>query len=290
MNGIHETTTTAGTGDVTLASVSNSPRVSDMLGVGSLGNYYMKDANGNKEWGVGKVGASNTLIRLRPTKTIVGGSVNKVSPSAISLSGGTTDVYISPISGAHSVTMRRLATNSGRKGAYSPHIIDNPSSTLVLTADRLYIFPYELNEDMPISGAFFRMSASGAASTKARVCIYRMDESGQPTEILAESGDIDTSVAATTLQGLWTALDLPPDWYFSGLICSGAPTIVSFPSGAKTKQSPLGIDGAAGSMLPVIGYFKSVSAGWTSMPASPTGLTAWLYNTNSFPAIALKFS
>jgi hypothetical protein len=186
--------------------------------------------------------------------------------------------------------MRRIATNSGRKGAYSPHILDNPSGTLTVTADRLYIFPHEHNEDMPISGAFIDMNTSGAASTKARICLYRLDESAQPTDIIAESGDIDTSVAATVLQGLWSAVDVPPDWIGIGLLCSGTPTFVAFPSGVKTKQSPLGIDGAAGSCLPIIGYYKTVSAGWTSMPANPTGLSLWYYNTAAMPAIALKYA
>lgn len=288
MNGVYETTTTSGTGDVTLSAVTGRPRVSDMLGVGALCNYELHNGD-NREWGIGKSGASNTLIRLRPTKTIVSGTVTKVSPSPISLSG-STDVHITPISGAHPVSMRRIATNSGRKGAYSPHILENPSGTLTVTAERLYIFPFEHNEDMPISGAFIDMNTSGAASTKARICIYRLDENAAPTDILAESGDIDTSVAATVLTATWTALDLPPDWYAIGLLCNGTPTFAAFPSGVKTKQSPFGVDGSAGSCLPIVGFYKTVSGGWTSMPASPTGLTNWYYNTAAMPAIALKYA
>lgn len=289
MNWIYETTTTPGTGTVALSAVSNRPRASDMMQVGALCNYSIKDS-GNRESGIGKIGASNTLERTRPTKTIVNGTVTRVSPSPINLSGGVVEVLISPISGAHPVTMRRVATNSGRKGLYSPHIVDNPSGTLAVAADRLYIFPFEHNEDMPISGAFIDMNTAGAASTKARICLYQLDENAQPTAILAESGDIDTSVAANVLEASWTPVDIPPDWLGVGLLCSGTPTIVAFPSSAKTKQSPLGIDGSAGSCLPIIGYYKTVSGGWTSMPASPTSLSKFYYNTSAFPAIALKFS
>lgn len=289
MNGIFETTTTPGTGDLTLVGVAGRPRVSDVLGAGSLASYYLKDANGNKEWGVGKVGTSNTFIRLRPTKTIVGSAVTLVSPSPITLSGGASELYISPISGSHPVAMRRIATNAGRKGLYSPHIVDNVTSTLTAVADRLYVFPFQHNEDMPITGAFIDMNTSGAAGTKARLCLYRMDENFEPTDILAESGDVDTSVAPQVLTAPWTPVDVPPDWLGIGLLCSGGPVLAAFPSGVRTIQSPFGLDGSGSTMLPVIGLYKTIGAGWTSMPASPTGFSKWYHNTAAMPAIGLRF-
>lgn len=289
MNWIHETSTTVGTGPVDLVGVPGRPRVSEMMSVGTLCNYVLVDANGNRESGIGKRGSGNSLIRVRPTKTYVSGVPSLVSPSPIALSGGTVDVFISPISGAHPVTMRRIATNGGRKGLYSPHIADTPTGSLTAAADRLYIFPFQNNEDMPISGAYIDMNTSGAAGTKARTCLYRLDENAQPTDILVESPDVDTSVAASVLTFPWTAIDAPPDWLGIGLLCSGAPVLAAYPSGVRTLQSPFGIDGSAGSCLPVIGYYKNVSAGWTSMPASPTGLSLWYHNTNAMPAIALKF-
>lgn len=289
MNWIRETSITAGAGTVTLVAVAGRPRLSEIMSVGALCNYVLVDANGNREAGVGKRGTGDTLIRVRPTKTYVSGVPNLVSPSPITLSGGTVDVFISPISGSHQVSMRRIATNGTRKGLYSPHICDTPTGSLAVTADRLYIQPFEHNEDMPISGAFIDMNTSGAASTKARVCLYRLDENAQPTDILAESSDVDTSVAAGVLTFPWSPIDAPPDWIGIGLLCSGTPTFAAYPSGLKTRQSPFGIDGAAGSCLPIVGYYKTVSAGWTSMPASPSGLSLWYHNTNALPAIGLKF-
>lgn len=286
MNGVYETTTTGGTGTVTLSAVTGRPRFAD-AGVGALVPYAIKDGT-NWEWGIGKVGASNTLARTKITATLVAGTYDNTSPTAITLSGSAADVYLAPISGAHPVSLRRLATDNGRKGLYSPHIATAPSGTLALAADRLYLFPFRLDDDFALNGAFIDMNTAGAASTKARIGIYRMDENGQPVEVLAETGDIDTSVAAAVLSGAWSDLNLPPDWYFIGLVCSGTPTIVAYPSSAAVQQTPLGIDGAAGSVLPIIGYYKTISAGWTSLPASPTTLSKFYYNTSAFPAIALK--
>jgi hypothetical protein len=286
MNGAYETTTTSGTGTVTLSAVTGRPRFSD-AGVGALVPYAIKDGN-NWEWGIGKVSASNTLARTKVTATLVSGTYDNTSPTAITLSGSAADVYLSPISGAHPVSLRRLATDSSRKGLYSPHIATPPSGTLTLAAERLYLFPFRLDDDFTLTGAFIDMNTAGAASTKARIGIYRMDENGQPAEVLAETGDIDTSVAAAVLSGTWTDINLPPDWYFIGLVCSGTPTVVAHPSSSAVLQTPLGIDGAAGSCLPIIGYFKTIGAGWSALPASPTSLSKFYYNTSAFPAIALK--
>jgi len=286
MNGVYETTTTSGTGAVTLLAVSGRPRFSE-LGVGALVPYAIKDGS-NWEWGFGKVAASNTLERTRPTATLVSGTMDTSTPSAITLSGGSADVYLSPIAGANSVGFRRLGADGGRKGMYSPHVASQPSSTLALAAERLYLFPFRIDDAFTLSGAFIDMNTAGAASTKARIGIYRMDENAKPAEVLLETGDIDTSVAAAVLSGAWTASCLPPDWYFVGLVCSGTPTMVAFPSSANVMQTPLGIDSSAGSCLPLIGYYKTISAGWTSLPASPTGLSKFYYNTSSWPAIALK--
>jgi hypothetical protein len=64
--------------------------------------------------------------------------------------------------------------------------------------------------------------------------------------------------------------------------------MVAYPSSGHIMQTPLGIDNSAGSCLPLIGYYKTISAGWTSLPASPTGLSKFYYNTSAWPAIALK--
>lgn len=286
MNGVYETTTTSGTGTVTLSAVTGRPRFSDS-GVGTLVPYAIKDGN-NWEWGIGKVSASNTLARTKITATLVSGTYDNTSPTAITLSGSSADVYLSPISGAHPVSFRRLASDSGRKGFYPSHIATAPSGTLALAADRLYLFPIRIDDNFSLTGAFVDMNTSGAASTKARIGIYRMDENGQPAEVLVETGDIDTSVAAAVLSGSWSEINLSPDWYFIGLVCSGTPTVVAYPSSSAVMQTPLGIDGAAGSVLPIIGYFKTISAGWTSLPASPTSLSKFYYNTSAFPAIALQ--
>ena len=288
MNGVYETSTTSGTGTLTLSAVTGRPRFA-VAGVGALVPYAIKDGD-NWEWGFGKVGAGNTLARTRVTATYVAGAYDSTTPSAITLSGAAADVYLSPIAGSPTVSLRRLATDNFRKCFYSPNIGSAPSSTLALTADRLYIFPFRIDDEVTLIGAHIDMNIAGAASTKARIGIYRMDENGQPAEVLVESADIDTSVTAAVLTGSWSDIYLPPDWYFVAIICSGTPTVVAYPTSSVVTQTPLGTEGANASCLPVIGYYKTIGSGWTSLPASPTTLSKFVYNTSAWPAIALKVS
>ena len=88
-HGVQEITTTAGTGTVTLYAVSNYSRVSDRFSVGDLIDYLITAENEDKEWGVGTVGAGNTMARTTITGTIIG-SVYTSGGTALTLSGRST--------------------------------------------------------------------------------------------------------------------------------------------------------------------------------------------------------
>lgn len=65
-NGVKETTTTTGTGTVTLSAVTGYPRVADVVPTGAPVDYAIQSGN-NREAGIGTVGAGNTLTRVRAT-------------------------------------------------------------------------------------------------------------------------------------------------------------------------------------------------------------------------------
>lgn len=85
-NGVKETTTTTGTGTVTLAAVTGSVRFSQAFSTGDIASYAIKDGD-NWEWGIGTVGAGNTLARTTIIATLVAGTYTATSASAITLSG-----------------------------------------------------------------------------------------------------------------------------------------------------------------------------------------------------------
>ena len=71
-NGIKETTVTTGTGTVTLAAVTGFARYSAVFAVNDRAAYCIKDGD-NREWGVGTIGATNTLARTFVLGTLVAG-------------------------------------------------------------------------------------------------------------------------------------------------------------------------------------------------------------------------
>lgn len=284
MNGVYETTTTSGTGTVTLSAVSGRPRFSD-AGVGALVPYAIKDGN-NWEWGMGTVAATNTLVRSIITATYVSGTYDNTSPSAITLSGSSADVYLAPIAEVVAPGMPIVSGTYGRKAVLSTHWNTYPSGTLTVAADRLYLLPFKVDSAYDINGFYIDMNTAGAASTKARIGLYRMKSDGQPGALIVETADIDTSVAASVLSPSVTQTRIEPGWYYIAIVNSGTPVYQAYPSSA-IGVSPLGLENGAGSMLPIQAIYKSI-AGWSALPADPTGFTTLSPGSASIPAIALK--
>lgn len=85
-NGVRETTTTTGTGVVTLAAVTGYVRFADAHTVGDVVDYAINNGS-NWEWGRGTVGAANTLARTTVKSTYVAGVYNSSPAGPITLSG-----------------------------------------------------------------------------------------------------------------------------------------------------------------------------------------------------------
>lgn len=286
MNGVYETTTTSGTGTVTLSAVTGRPRFAD-AGVGAVVPYAIKDGS-NWEWGMGTVAASNTLTRSVILATLVSGTYDDTSPTAITLSGSSADVYLSPISDSLATGLPIVSSTYGRKAMHSPHWSTYPSGSLAVTADRLYLLPFRVDGSCDINGFHIDMNTAGAASTKARIGVYRMKADGQPGAVICETADIDTSVTATVLSPSVTQTRLKAGWYFIGLVCSGTPTFVSYPTSAY-GVTPLGLESSASACLPIVMLYKSI-AGWSALPSDPTSLSVLVAGVSAFPAIALKLA
>lgn len=285
MNGVYETTTTSGAGTVTLSAVTGRPRFSDACAVGDLMPYAIKDGN-NWEWGMGTVSASNTLARSVVLATYVSGTYDNTSPAAITLSGGAADVYLAPVADVVSPGMPIVSSTWGRKALFSPHWNTYPSGSMAVAADRLYLMPFKIDSGYDINGFYLDMDTSGAASTKARIGLYRMKSDGQPGTLVCETADIDTSVAATVLSPAVTQVRVAPGWYYIGIVCSGTPTLKAYPTTAF-GTSPLGLESSAANINPIQFLYQTI-AGWSAMPANPTGFSTITPGTASFPAPALK--
>lgn len=237
-NGVKETTATTGTGMVTLSQQSGFVRFSDVFSVGRPVHYAIQDGN-NWEWGIGEVGASNTLLRSTILATLSSGVYDEASPSALSLSGsavvmcaGTTQAMMRPCliaagSYINAVTIPANYMDSADFGG------------LLLTANRTYVHPVLLATAGPIKKLGVEVSTAATGSTVA-VGLFEFRPDGEPGRTLAA---VEVSGAATgnQLATLANPLLLPPGWYWAGLLSDGAPTIrgttaIISPSCGKTAN------------------------------------------------------
>ena len=124
-NLVKAVSSTTGTGTLTLSPMTGWAQFSDAFANGDVVPYAIENGN-NKEVGLGTVGASNTLARTTVLATLVAGTYNASSPTAITLSGAST-VISGPI--AELFTASEIAglgtaatANTGTSGHTLPYL------------------------------------------------------------------------------------------------------------------------------------------------------------------------
>lgn len=90
-NGVRENTGTTGTGTLTLSALTGFTRFANGFANGLVASYVLRD-NNNWEWGIGTVGAGNTLARTTITATLVAGVYTTTGATAINLVSGSADI------------------------------------------------------------------------------------------------------------------------------------------------------------------------------------------------------
>lgn len=138
--GIKETTSTTGTGAVTLSAVAGHVRVSQAFAVGDDVSYMLVSGNGDKEWGVGVAASGNTFTRDSAPETLVG-TTHTLAGSPISLTGTSTLI----VTDGQSVATGDCGFV--KTGIGAQYLCPFASSVgnlgnLALTADRAYFMPF----------------------------------------------------------------------------------------------------------------------------------------------------
>ena len=145
--GIKETTTTTGTGTVTLSAVANHARVSQAFGLGEPVSYCLTSSNGDREWGIGIAGASNTLERTVISATLVGTTYTK-NGSAISLSG-TSDLIVTQNGAAAQAGALHIKTPGGHVAVFCPFAASNYGDVATtLFANQMAYVPFQMQGSM----------------------------------------------------------------------------------------------------------------------------------------------
>jgi len=269
-NNIAETSTSAGTGNLTLAGAivdaANyvyGATFNSFYGVNHVFPYRIEDTNSNWELGEGYLSAASTLVRLNVFNNSLG------TTAKISFPAGTKRVYVPTDARAYGSRMRNKVAYSltgqavGVRGA------------VTLTANTMYVCPHLIIAPCRLTTIAFRVAVLAAGSTM-RVGIYNLNKQSDTGNdfdsvftLLADLGTVDTST--TGIKPITVDLKLGQGVYGFAVVSNGAPQIMS--TGTNIVWT-----GAAGNTFennPVSYWSASSAAYHAALPAStPNAMSA----------------
>jgi len=270
MNFTWETTTTSGTGNLTLAGAKSAlyKTINASVGVGPRFPYTLKDTTNNVwETGIGYLSASTTMVR----ELVLSNSSGTLA--ALTLGGATVDVYISATSA--NVPLPALgfsSLSSVGKFAVGANTI-RPNSTLVLTADRTLWAPFVWPTAKIIDTIGCAITTgAGTGSNKLHLGLYDCDpNTGEPASLLLEKTNLLTN-SAVVVSGTFTERLLMPGIYWAAFWSDSTPTLRAADGGIVVPSHFATVNGTA--LINVPWFYKSAQAGLTSLPATGNADTA----------------
>jgi hypothetical protein len=264
-NWINQTTTTTGTGALTLAAVSGFPPASSQFATNERFQYaILDDASGAPlERGLGYLDGSGNLVREKPMAAMVSGVYAGAAPSAVSLAAGVKRVICTPgAQSAIATTSSMWAPPSGFVGYGDSNYTVVPAS-VALVADRVYVVPFFAAMDSDIDAVMIRVQTAGAGGTSAKGAIYAVGADGLPGVQLAESAAV--LVDSIGVKALSFTRFRPPGRYFVALLCDGTPSVQHMASRVLGAY-PMGYNS---SMVP-ISYIHHIGATGLVFPSTWT--------------------
>lgn len=262
-NWIRQTTTTTGTGNLTLSTVSGYAAFSDYFASSHRFKYVILDDSTGApiEAGIGYL-SGGALVREVVESTMVSGTLDISTPSAVSLGAGTKRVICADTMS----TVQRPAPGvwSATSKVYGDMGTFGSASSLTLTVDRAYAVPFAQGVDAEIDALIFRVTTGAAAGKLAKVAVWSYGADGLPGVSLAESSTI--AVDSTGIKTATFTAFRPPSRFFACIVSDGAPIIQAF-------NTILGTDamGADSSLIPY-SYIYHTGATSTTFPSTWTAV------------------
>lgn len=276
------TSTTTGTGALTVAAVTGYPTLSDTVGLNRRFPYVvLVDSTGAPvEAGIGYMSSSTVLVRELVTSTYSAATYDDTSPAAVSLAANTYRI----ISGGTAEAMQGTALNVNRNASIasqklipSQHMTVHSATSTGYTcvANRMVYMPFLLSVSAEVDALGIRVG-TGVASTNARLGLYDIAANGHPDKLLGETASLATATTGVDVVGtLGAPIRLQPGWYYLAIVTNGAPAIGRIDSGGSLSGF---LGGSAGNSLSTLAYFYATFT-FGALPAnaattSLTGITA----------------
>ena len=218
-NWIKQTSTTSGTGNLTLSSVTGFDTFTNQMGDATTNTpfrffkYVVSDGN-NWELGTGHMSTTTVLVRDIPEIKLSSGTLTR-GGTALSLSGGTSTVFCDMTSEDFGFATVLNDTTNGvpfYRGGVS-------TQTLVLAANFVFAWPVYLMFGGLYSGIRHHCTTYGAGN-KFQWGIYQADINGDVGNLLARINDITSGTGnVTTSWSTGTNVYFEKGWYW--LVWSG---------------------------------------------------------------------
>jgi hypothetical protein len=275
MNGnwIYQTTTTTGTGNLTLSAVSGYPQISSQFAASELFKYQILDdtTGAPLEQGIGYIDGSGNLVRSKPQATMTAGTYDGTGVSAVSLPAGTKKVIVA-LGAQSSITSTQSVYGVGVRG-YGDAQFSSAVGTISPIASLSYAIPFIAAVDADVDAIVCRVTSANGQSfggeVKASIWSYGAD--GLPAVKLVEGV---TTVSNTGLIVIpLSSATRPPSRFF--VIFTSA---LNYTMQGHGGYSGIGMMGTDNSMVPISAITKAGSgadhpADWTS-PSLLTGTTS----------------
>lgn len=217
-NGVKETTATTGTGTITLSAVTGFARFASAFAVGDLVSYSIRDGN-DWEWGLGSVGASNTLSRDVCTAKFASGTYENMPATKLSLSG-SAEVYCAQHTGTYGARVGRSTFSSNPTRLVRS--VAGATSSSTITAGSVYYVPFTVDRVFKISALGCRVQ-TGAAGATIDIGIYNsgmVSGKERPTTRICQVTGLDGTTSGEKSASV-SAVLVPGQLYWSALLALG---------------------------------------------------------------------
>ena len=289
-NAIKQTTTTTGTGNLTLSAVAGFAEFSDWFPVNRPISYALLDSNGLfLEAGIGYLNGSGELVRARVQATLTSGVGDDTNPTAFSLTGTTTVICT-----AHSGTIQPAQANIdsvssiGRFVGPANAVQTGVGASMML--NRCTYTPFHLRMGMTLASMGLQVTTAQAGGV-IKIGLYAMSADGYiGPQIAVGAADIDASTTGFKSVSVANQIYLPPGDYFTATVASGSASApaVACHNGTGTLLGGSSLGCITGTLSAVSARYETLSAG-AALPAAPSASTTGgiAANTVAAPFVTL---
>jgi len=262
---VQESTTTTGTGDITLAGASEDGRTfTSQFDTDEPLYYYIDDRAGNWEFGIGHLSGASTLVRESLTDSSTG--------SLINFGAGTKQVF----NGYPSASVVKPKLQSGRR-IISPHIVD-PDNNSNLSIERQIYLPFIVEQETTFD------SLGASVSLASSTGVFHLGLYTSSAELYPENRIVNASGNSSTSSGI-VNVAITPTKLKAGIywvaIWNGESS--SFRSYSITSAYNVGIGVSGSNLFNPSGFLLTGQVGLSELPV--TAPLSMGHNTGSTPTI-----